>query len=61
MKINKISDIIPLIKAGELTLKEIGAQLTPPRKEATMWKYTRILRKAGYDLTIKRGRKPLKI
>ena len=55
MKINKLSDILPLIEEG-YNLVEIGNMLRPKRKPQTMYKYMMQLKKAGYVIDLKKGR-----
>lgn len=58
MKLNKLTDIIPMIEAGE-SLASIGRKIK--RSPATMKRYAKTLREAGYVLPTKKGRRKLKL
>lgn len=61
MKLEKISDIIPLIEQG-YTLAHIGRHILKPRRTPdTMYRYLRKLREAGYVIKTQRGKKKLEI
>jgi DNA-binding PadR family transcriptional regulator len=63
MKLEKISDIIPLLEQGH-SLVHIGKNiLTPPKSPNTMYRYLKMLKKAGYEIKnpVKQGRPKLKL
>lgn len=54
MKLNKLTDIIPLIEQG-MTYAEIGKKLKPQRSAKTIEAYVARMRKAGHTIATKRG------
>jgi len=63
MKLEKLSDLIPLLEQGH-TLAHIGKNiLNPPRTPNTMYRYLKKLKEAGYVVKnpVKQGRPKLKI
>lgn len=62
IKIEKISEIIPLFENGTKTYKEVGLMLDPVRSANTIGRYVRILRTAGYEVKVmSRGTKKLNV
>lgn len=62
IKIEKISDIIPLFENGKKTFKEVGMMLNPVRSGSTVARYVKKLRQSGYEVkTMSRGNKSLKL
>ncbi len=60
IKIEKISEIIPLFENGKKTLEEVGLLLTPQRSKNTIARYVRTLREAGYEVkTMSKGKRGL--
>lgn len=58
MKINKLSDIIPDIALGQ-SYKEIAAKYEV--SESTIWRWVGQLRKGGFTVPSKTGRKANKL
>jgi len=54
--IEKLSDIIPLMKDGDVSLAAVGRMLNPARKPSTMWRYVEDFEKQRSYVLTTRGR-----
>lgn len=57
MKIQRKSDIVPLIMEQKLSIRHISKIVK--RSEPTLWRWVKELREAGYKIEIEKGRKKM--